>query len=73
MILDKLMRQFTIRFRMLSAIAVVLTLLGMLGGAGLCGMARITGLTHEFLSTSQTEGGLLGQLRAEMSMVRLYE
>lgn len=73
MILDKLMRQFTIRFRMLSAIAVVLTLLGMLGGAGLWGMARITGLTHEFLSTSQTEGRLLGQLRAEMSMVRLYE
>ena len=38
MTIQALMRQFTIRFRMLSAIAVVMGLLGMLGGAG---MARL--------------------------------
>ena len=32
MTIQALMRQFTIRFRMLSAIAVVMGLLGMLGG-----------------------------------------
>jgi len=36
MSLFSLMRMFTIRFRMLGAIAVVLCLLGMLGGPG-CG------------------------------------
>ena len=39
--LFSLMRQFTIRFRMLGAIAVVLGLLGLLGGAGMFGMFRI--------------------------------
>lgn len=36
-----LMRQFTIRMRMLGAIAIVLTLLGVLGVGGMWGMARI--------------------------------
>jgi len=37
MSLFSLMRMFTIRFRMLGAIAVVLCLLGMLGGGPGCG------------------------------------
>ena len=37
MTIQALMRQFTIRFRMLSAIAVVMGLLGMLGGGGHAG------------------------------------
>jgi hypothetical protein len=48
MSLFSLMRLFTIRFRMLSAIAVVLGLLGMLGGAGMLGMLRIQSMSGDF-------------------------
>jgi hypothetical protein len=43
--IDLLMRRFTIRTRMLGAIAVVLVLLALLGGAGLFGMFRIQGMS----------------------------
>ena len=49
MSLFSLMRLFTIRFRMLSAIAVVLGLLGMLGGAGMFGMLRIQSMSGDFM------------------------
>ncbi|MDN8910307.1 hypothetical protein Q0O53_13655, partial [Staphylococcus aureus] len=42
------MRMFTIRLRMLGAIAVVLLLLGMLGGAGMWGMFRIQSMSQDF-------------------------
>ena len=47
--LFSLMRQFTIRFRMLGAIAVVLGLLGLLGGAGMLGMFRIHAMSQDFM------------------------
>ncbi|MBY0454056.1 MAG: HAMP domain-containing protein [Burkholderiaceae bacterium] len=68
-----LMRHFTIRFRMLSAIAVVLGLLGLLGGTGLVGMYRITSMTEEFLNMSYAEVQQLGQLRAQLGSARLHE
>lgn len=68
-----LMRHFTIRFRMLSAIAVVMVLLGLLGGVGLMGMYRIIELTDEFRTMSYTEMQVLGQLRTELGTLRLHE
>ena len=44
-----LLRRFTIRFRMLGAIAVVLVLLGLLGGAGMLGMLRIQAMSEDFI------------------------
>ena len=58
-----LMRQFSIRFRMLGAIAVVLALLGLLGGAGMLGMFRIHSLSEDFVSNSFAEVGYMAALR----------
>ena len=68
-----LMRGFTIRLRMLGAIAVVLALLGMLGGAGMWGMFRIQDMSQDFRDTSYTKAQHLSQLRASLGLVRQYE
>ncbi|EJE52763.1 methyl-accepting chemotaxis protein [Acidovorax sp. CF316] len=68
-----LMRQFTIRFRMLGAIAVVLGLLGLLGGAGMLGMFRIAALSEDFMSHSFAEVGHMAELRGEMGTIRQLE
>lgn len=68
-----MMRAFTIRFRMIGAIAVVLSLLGLLGGAGMLGMFRIQGMSEDFMSNSYAAMGTLAQLRADMSHVRRLE
>ena len=57
--LISLMRQFTIRFRMLGAIAVVLVLLGLLGGAGMFGMFRIYSMSEDFMNSSFQEVGYM--------------
>ena len=71
--LFSLMRQFTIRFRMLGAIAVVLGLLGLLGGAGMFGMFRIYSMSEDFMNSSFQEVGYLAQLHSEMGAIRQYE
>ena len=71
--LFSLMRQFTIRFRMLGAIAVVLVLLGLLGGAGMFGMFRIYSMSEDFMNSSFQEVGYLAQLHSEMGAIRQYE
>jgi len=68
-----LMRQFTIRLRMLGAIAMVLTLLGMLGIGGLWGMAKIQDQSDAFLDNSFAEMQHLGRLQEAMSTVREAE
>jgi methyl-accepting chemotaxis protein len=68
-----LMRRFTIRFRMLGAIAVVLVLLSLLGGAGMLGMFRIQGLSDDFMHHNYAEVQHLGELRHEMNGVRQFE
>ena len=73
MTIHSLMRYFTIRFRMLGAVAVVIGLLLLLGGAGLWGMYRIGALSENFLATAYTEQQWLGQLRTELGAVRLHE
>ena len=68
-----LMRQFTIRLRMLGAIAAVLALLAMLGGAGMLGMFRIHALSQDFMGDSFARVTRLGELRAHMNTVQLHE
>ena len=68
-----LMRGFTIRLRMLGAIAVVLVLLGLLGGAGMWGMFRIQDMSQDFRQTSYTKAQHLSQLRASLGLVRQHE
>ncbi len=71
--LFSLMRQFTIRFRMLGAIAVVLVLLGLLGGAGMFGMFRIYSMSEDFMNSSFQEVGYMAQLHSEMGAIRQHE
>ena len=71
--LSTLMRRFTIRFRMFAAIGIVLTLIGVLGGSGLYGMARIYGMSEAFMNQSYSVVGRLAELRADMNMARRHE
>ena len=68
-----MMRQFTIRLRMLGAIAMVLTLLGMLGIGGLWGMGKIQDQSDAFLDNSFAEMQHLGRLQAALSTLRAAE
>src|SRR3989344_3585673 len=68
-----LMRQFTIRLRMLGAIGVVLGLLGLLGGAGMLGMFRIHNMSQDFMDHSFAEVGYMAELRGEMGAIRQFE
>jgi len=68
-----LMRNFTIRTRMIGAIGVVLLLLGLLGGAGMLGMLRIHDLSQDFINQSHAGVKLLGDLRSEMGTIRQHE
>ncbi len=73
MAFDTLMRGFTIRTRMLGAIAMVLALLVLLGGAGLWGMLRIHAQSQAFIEQPHAAMALLGQLRGELGQVRQHE
>ncbi|HRO80338.1 MAG TPA: methyl-accepting chemotaxis protein [Alicycliphilus denitrificans] len=68
-----LMRWFSIRMRMIGAIGVVLTLLFMLGGAGMLGMFRLHGLSQDFIAQPHAAVRLLGELRGEMGQIRQAE
>ncbi len=67
------MRRFTIRMRMMGAIAAVLVLLFLLGGAGMLGMFRIQGASQDFIAQPHAAVRLLGELRGEMGQVRQAE
>ena len=68
-----LMRLFTIRFRMLSAIGVVLVLMAVIGGVGMLGMLRLHDLSGHFITHSFAQAGQLGQLRSALGNVRAHE
>jgi len=68
-----LMRQFTIRFRMLGAIGVVLALLALVGGAGMFGMFRIHQLSAEVIDESMALVDRVARLRLDMAQVRRHE
>ena len=65
-----LMRLFTIRFRMLSAIGVVLVLLGMLGGVGMWGMFRIHALSEDFAARSFVQQVQIAELQTRLGAAR---
>ena len=58
---------------MFSAIVIVLTLMGVLGGSGLYGMTRIYGMSEAFMSQSYSMVGHLAELRSDMNMARRRE
>ncbi|WP_279761471.1 methyl-accepting chemotaxis protein [Mitsuaria sp. GD03876] len=68
-----LMRQFSIRTRMIGAIAIVLALLMVVGSVGLFGMQSMRGQTQEFLEKSATRGQRVGALHGAMGDIRRYE
>jgi len=68
-----LMRQFTIRFRMISAILVVLGLLGLVGGAGMMGIFRIHSLGEQIVQQSIAGVERLGSVRYQLNLARRFE
>ena len=68
-----LMRAFTIKVRMLGAIAVVIVLLGILGGAGMFGMFRVYALNQSFLQGPFHQARLLALVDAALDDVRVQE
>jgi methyl-accepting chemotaxis protein len=71
--LNSLMRRFTIQTRMLGAIAMVVTLLALVGGAGLAGMFRIQGLGDDFVNSAFTQSTHLTALYEDFGNVRREE
>ena len=68
-----LMRMFTIRFRMIGAIAVVMGLLTVLGGAGMWGMFSIQSLSQNFVEHAFADAGHLSRLQFELGKTRVAE
>ncbi|MEN9383302.1 MAG: Methyl-accepting chemotaxis protein [Pseudomonadota bacterium] len=68
-----LMRRYTIRVRMVGAIAVVLALLVMVGGTGLWGMYRMQHFNTEFVEHSFTEMVALRQLNGAIGDLHRFE
>ena len=73
MSLLSLMRQFSIRFRMISAIGVVLVLLSVLGGVGMWGMFKMQSLSQDFMDHTFADAGHLSRLQFELGKVRVAE
>ena len=67
------MRGFSIRLRMMGAIAMVLALLAGIGAAGLHGMARMERVTVHFADTIATGAVELGDLRSAIGNLRRFE
>jgi methyl-accepting chemotaxis protein len=68
-----LMRVFSIRFRMIGAIVVVLGLLAVLGGAGMLGMFRMQALSQDFIDHPFSDAGHLARLQFELGRMRVDE
>ncbi len=68
-----LMRGFSIRTRMVGAIAAVLGMFAVVGLVGLVGGLRIKALNEAFMATSVQQIEAVGQVRLHLSQVRLLE
>ncbi|WP_295856039.1 methyl-accepting chemotaxis protein [uncultured Xylophilus sp.] len=68
-----LLRRFTIRLRMYGAIAIVMLLVGLLGGAGIWGMYSIQRTSETFMQSANDANETLASMRAEMSSARQAE
>ena len=64
------LRRFTIRTRMLGAIAMVLTLLVGVGGVGLWGLGQISASNERFIADTYASTVVLAELRTAMGDVR---
>jgi methyl-accepting chemotaxis protein len=73
MSLQPLMRQFSIRVRMIGAIGVVLALLLLVGSAGLWGMQRLHSLSQHFVDHAYQETIELSRLRLALADLRRHE
>ena len=71
--MQALMRQFSIRTRMMGAIGVVLVLLTMIGGAGLWGMNRLHALSVEFVDHAFEETLTLSRLQVALGDMGRFE
>ena len=71
--MQTLMRQFSIRARMMGAIGVVLILLTMVGGAGLWGMNRLHDLSVEFVDHAFEETLTLSRLQVALGDMGRFE
>ena len=70
---DRLMRQFTIRLRMIGAIGMVVLLLVAVGGAGLLGMFRIQQLSDSVTEQTLTVNTHIASLVEQIGNLRRHE
>jgi methyl-accepting chemotaxis protein len=70
---DSLMRRFTVRTRMLGALAMVIGLLALIGAAGVAGGAHIKHLNSEFMEHSVHELESVSAIRQHLAAVRFAE
>ena len=71
--IQNVLQRYSIRTRMLGAIAIVLLLLVGVGGTGLFGMWRVEALGDRFANETFRDTTALSGLRAAMGNVRRYE
>jgi methyl-accepting chemotaxis protein len=71
--MQALMRQFSIRTRMMGAIAIVLLLLGVVGSAGLWGMWRLHQSSEGFVEHTFAEMNALSRLKVALSDLGRHE
>jgi len=67
------MRGFSIRIRMLGAVAVVLGIVALLGVAGVIGGLKLRALNQQFMAHSVHEMGSVALIRQNLGQVRLLE
>jgi methyl-accepting chemotaxis protein len=68
-----IMRNFTIRLRMIGAILMVVALLVMVGGAGLFGMFRIQTLSEQVTEQNLTVNSHIASLSEQLGLLRRHE
>jgi methyl-accepting chemotaxis protein len=68
-----IMRLFSIRLRMVSAIGVVLLLLGVVGASGLWGMSKLESLSERFTRQSFAASMAMADLRVALADLKIHE
>jgi methyl-accepting chemotaxis protein len=71
--LTALMRSFSIRTRMYSAIAIVLGLILLVGGVGLYGLVHNQQANDDYMAASFSEVGELSKMRETLGHIRIHE
>ncbi len=71
--ISRMLRQYTIRLRMWGAVAMVLSILAVIGAVGLACGWRMQALNEEFAAHSIHEVGAVAAIRLNLAQVRLLE